>query len=83
MSAKTFYRSILAACTLAACAPAALAQDASATLKIGLSSEPTSMLWRTRTFETWSRTRTTARTSPARPQARAPVTPRSPARRGR
>lgn len=43
MSAKTFYRSILTACTLAACAPAALAQGGPATLKIGLSSEPTSM----------------------------------------
>ncbi|MGY6268289.1 ABC transporter substrate-binding protein [Achromobacter denitrificans] len=43
MSAKTLYRSLLAACALAACAPAALAQGAPGTLKIGLSSEPTSM----------------------------------------
>jgi peptide/nickel transport system substrate-binding protein len=43
MSAKVFTRSALLACTLAGFAPAALAQAQPATLKIGLSSEPTSM----------------------------------------
>lgn len=43
MSAQTFYRSILTACAMAACTTAAIAQDAAGTLKIGLSSEPTSM----------------------------------------
>ena len=43
MSAKVFTRSALLACTLAAFAPAAMAQAQSSTLRIGLSSEPTSM----------------------------------------
>ena len=47
MSANVFIRSALSACTLAAAtaigAPAALAQTAPQTLRIGLSSEPTAM----------------------------------------
>ncbi len=43
MSAQTLTRSILTACAMAACTTAAIAQDAAGTLRIGLSSEPTSM----------------------------------------
>jgi peptide/nickel transport system substrate-binding protein len=43
MSAQVFIRSALLACTLAACTAAVQAQTPPSTLKIGLSSEPTSM----------------------------------------
>ncbi|PQZ61519.1 transporter [Achromobacter sp. MYb9] len=43
MSAQVFIRSALLACTLAACTVAVQAQTPPSTLKIGLSSEPTSM----------------------------------------
>jgi len=43
MSAQTLYRSMLTAFAMAACTTAAIAQDAAGVLRIGLSSEPTSM----------------------------------------
>ncbi|MGS1105000.1 ABC transporter substrate-binding protein [Achromobacter anxifer] len=43
MSAQTLYRSMLTAFAMAACTTAASAQDAAGVLRIGLSSEPTSM----------------------------------------